>query len=101
MEYIYYFIVCYFNGGCTITGWTIAYYNHLFHKNPLLCLLIIGGILGCTLSIYNISGSLYLWWWIPLSTLFLGPVGLVLIALILPLIPWILYIILEIIVELN
>jgi hypothetical protein len=39
------------------------------------------------------------WWWIPLSIGFIGPIGLVFIALILPFIPYILYGILIIILE--
>ena len=30
----------------TLTG---KYYEHLFQKNPIICLLIIGSILGCAL----------------------------------------------------
>lgn len=81
----------------TLTG---QYYDALLHKNPLVCLLIIGGFLGCVLSISMISGRWDGWWWIPLSTFFLGPIGLVSIALILPFIPWIIYIVLLIIAEL-
>jgi len=80
----------------TLTG---KYYSHLFRKNPIICLLIIGSILGCALSIYYIAGRWDLWWWIPLSTLFLGPIGMVLIAIILPFTPWIVYIILRVIFE--
>lgn len=80
----------------TLTG---KYYEHLFQKNPIICLLIIGSILGCALSIYYLSGRWDLWWWIPLSTLILGPIGMVVIALILPFTPWIVYIILRVIFE--
>jgi hypothetical protein len=80
----------------TLTG---KYYEHLFQKNPIICLLIIGSILGCALSIYYLSGRWDLWWWIPLSTLFLGPIGMVIIAILLPFTPWIVYIVLRIIFE--
>ena len=81
----------------SLTG---RYFQSLFRKNPMIALLIIGGILGCIISISLISqtcsGNLACWsqkwWWIPLSTLILGPIGLVFFALILPFLPWILYI---------
>jgi len=81
----------------SLTG---RYYQSLLRKNPMIWLLIIGGILGCIISISLIfeicSGNLACWsqkwWWIPLSTLIIGPIGLVFIALILPFLPWILYI---------
>ncbi|KKM17799.1 hypothetical protein LCGC14_1672120 [marine sediment metagenome] len=78
----------------TLTG---QYYQALLHKNPMICLLVIGGFIGCFYSVFTISnGSMvYLsqnWWWIPLSTIIIGPFGLVFLALILPFIPWIIYI---------
>ena len=80
----------------TLTG---QYYEALLHYNPLICLLIIGSILGFVISITMISETWGGWWWIPLSTFFIGPIGLVFIALILPFIPWIIYIVLSIIFD--
>ena len=80
----------------TLTG---QYYEALLHYNPLICLLIIGSILGFIISIAMISETWGGWWWIPLSTFFFGPIGLVFIALILPFIPWIIYIVLSIIFD--
>ena len=90
----------------SLTG---QYYQSLLRKNPLICLLIIGGILGCILStllIFEIcSGNLACWsqnwWWIPLSTLIIGPIGMVFIALILPFLPWILYIAFYVIISIG
>jgi len=62
------------------------YYAYLLHKGPMKGLLIAGGLS---------------WWWIPLSIGFIGPIGLVFIALILPFIPYILYGILIVILEMN
>jgi len=80
----------------TLTG---QYYQALLRKNPMIWLLIIGGILGCYFSVSIISemcgGNLGLWfqkwWWIPLSTVIIGPIAIVFFALIIPLIPYILY----------
>ena len=80
----------------TLTG---QYFQALLQKNPIICLLILGGIIGCFYSVSTISqmcnGSIACWfqkwWWIPLSTIIIGPLGLVFIALILPFIPWIIY----------
>ena len=88
---------------------TRKYYEFLLRKNPLICLLIIGGILGCILSIsiiFNIcSGNLACWsqkwWWIPLSTVIIGPLGIIFVALILPFTPWILYITLYVIIHIG
>ena len=90
----------------SLTG---RYYQSLLRKNPMIYLLIIGGILGCIFSISLIfeicSGNLACWsqkwWWIPLSTLIIGPIGLVFIALILPFLPWILYIALYVIIHIG
>jgi len=89
------------------------YYNRLLCKKPLIWLLIIGGCLGCFLSILTVSGTCSIsyeggilcwsknWWWIPLYTLFIGPVGLVFIALILPILPYIIFIIFWILIHLG
>lgn len=82
----------------TLTG---QYYASLLRKEVIKCLLIIGAILGCVISIYLMVESSVSWWWIPLSTLFIGPIGLVFFALILPFIPWILYIILRVLIAVN
>ena len=84
-------------------SWTGKYYENLFRKNPIIYLAIIGSILGGAISIYQliITGSWYSWWWIPLSVLFIGPVGVIFFAIILPIIPWIIYIIFRILIELN
>ena len=75
------------------------YYAYLLHKGPMKGLLIAGGILGLIVSVYLLVGGGLSWWWIPLSVVFIGPIGLVFFALILPFIPYILYGILIIIVE--
>ncbi len=75
------------------------YYAYLLHKKPLKALLIAGAILGFIVSIYLMVGGGLSWWWIPLSTMFIGPIGLVFFALILPFIPYILYGILIVILE--
>ena len=80
----------------TLTG---KYYACLLHKEPLKCLLIVGVILGLIISVYFVVGGAISWWWIPLSIMFIGPIGLVFFALILPFIPYILYIILRITIE--
>lgn len=80
---------------------TRKYYASLLHKEVIKCLLIIGAILGCIISISFMVERGVSWWWIPLSTLFIGPIGLVFFALILPFIPWIIYIIFRIIIEIN
>ena len=80
----------------SLTG---KYYAGLLHKEPMECLLIAGGIIGLIASVYLTVGGVISWWWIPLSIMFFGPIGLVFFALILPFIPYILYIILRIIVE--
>ena len=80
----------------SLTG---KYYQTLLRKEPIKWLLIIGGIFGCIISAVLISrmcgGNMTYWfqnwWWIPLSTFIIGPIGLVFFALILPFIPWILY----------
>jgi hypothetical protein len=84
----------------SLTG---KYYENLFRKNPIIYLAIFGSILGGAISIYQyiIIGSWSSWWWIPLSILFIGPVGVILFAIILPFIPWIIYIIFRILIELN
>jgi len=90
----------------SLTG---KYFEFLLRKNPMICLLIIGGILGCIFSIsiiFNIcSGNLACWsqkwWWIPLSTVIIGPLGLIFVALILPFTPWILYITLYVIIHIG
>ena len=84
----------------SLTG---QYYGYLFRKNPIIILAIVGSILGGAISIYQliITGSWYSWWWIPLSVLFIGPVGVIFFAIILPFIPWIIYIIFRILIELN
>jgi len=82
----------------TLTG---QYYAALLRKEPIKCLLIIGAILGGIISIDFMVERGVAWWWIPLSTLFIGPIGLVFFALILPFIPWIIYIIFRIIIEIN
>ena len=75
------------------------YYAYLLHKGPMKALLIAGAILGFIVSIYLMIGGGLSWWWIPLSTMFIGPIGLVFFALILPFIPYILYGILIVILE--
>lgn len=80
----------------TLTG---KYYVYLLRKEPIKYLLIIGAILGCIISVYLTAGVRISWWWIPLSTFFIGPLGLVFFALILPFIPWIVYIILRVVFE--
>ena len=75
------------------------YYAYLLHKGPMKGLLIAGAILGLIVSVYLLVGGVFSWWWIPLSIVFIGPIGLVFFALILPFIPYILYGILIIIVE--
>ena len=75
------------------------YYAYLLHKEPLKALLIAGAILGLIVSVYLMVGGGLSWWWIPLSIVFIGPIGLVFFALILPFIPYILYGILIIIIE--
>ena len=75
------------------------YYAYLLHKGPMKALLIAGAILGFIVSIYLMVGGGLSWWWIPLSTMFIGPIGLVFFALILPFIPYILYGILIVILE--
>ena len=75
------------------------YYAHLLHKGPMEGLLIAGAILGLMVSVYLMFGGGISWWWIPLSILFIGPIGLVFFALIIPFIPYILYGILIIILE--
>jgi len=75
------------------------YYAYLLHKGPMKGLLIAGAILGLIVSIYLMVGGGLSWWWIPLSTMFIGPIGLVFFALILPFIPYILYGILIVILE--
>jgi len=82
----------------TLTG---KYYAYLLRWEPLKCLLIIGGFLGLIISINSMVVRGVSWWWIPLSTIFIGPIGLVFFALILPFIPWIIYIIFRIIIEVN
>jgi len=80
----------------SLTG---KYYAFLLHKDPLKCLLIVGGILGLIVSVYLMVGGAISWWWIPLSIMFIGPIGLVFFTLILPFIPYIVYIILRITIE--
>ncbi|MFW9819902.1 MAG: hypothetical protein ACFFE5_09855 [Candidatus Thorarchaeota archaeon] len=80
----------------TLTG---KYYEYLLRSEPILTLLIIGAILGGIFSFSFIYGSWDLWFWIPLTIVFIGPVGLVFLALILPFIPWILYIALRVFLE--
>ena len=75
------------------------YYAYLLHKEPMKGLLISGAILGLIVSVYLMVGGGLSWWWIPLSIVFIGPIGLVFFALILPFIPYILYGILIIILE--
>ena len=75
------------------------YYAYLLHKGPMKGLLIAGAILGLIVSVYLMVGGGLSWWWIPLSIVFIGPIGLVFFALILPFIPYILYGILIIIIE--
>ncbi|TET03224.1 MAG: hypothetical protein E3J90_02100 [Promethearchaeota archaeon] len=75
------------------------YYAYLLHKGPMKGLLIAGAILGLIVSVYLMVGGGFSWWWIPLSIMFIGPIGLVFFALILPFIPYILYGILIIIIE--
>ena len=75
------------------------YYAYLLHKGPMKGLLIAGAILGFIVSVYLMVGGGLSWWWIPLSIVFIGPIGLVFFALILPFIPYILYGILIIIIE--
>jgi len=74
------------------------YYAYLLHTGPMKGLLIAGGILGLIVSVYLLVGGGISWWWIPLSIVFIGPIGLVFFAMILPFIPYILYGILIIIV---
>lgn len=82
--------------------WIGKYYGLLLRRKTLIWLLIIGACLGCIISITVISricsGSIgcwnYNWWYITLSTLVFGPFGLVIVALILPVIPYVVYIIL-------
>lgn len=71
-----------------------GYYKGLFRKDTMIYLLVIGGIIGCIVSIYFVSqggvaGWAQLWWWIPASTIFLGPVGLVILAIIAPILGYI------------
>jgi hypothetical protein len=80
----------------TLTG---KYYEHLLRANPIITLLIIGAILGGIFSVSVIYSRWDLWFWIPLSIVFIGPIGLVLVALILPFLPWILYIALRVFFE--
>lgn len=86
----------------SLTG---KYYKHLFRKNPIITLLIIGSILGGFISIYQfidvsmMTGSWNSWWLIPLSIIFIGPVGTVFFAIILPFIPYIIYIFFRILLE--
>jgi hypothetical protein len=80
----------------TLTG---KYFAFLLHKEPLKCLLIIGGFIGLIVSVYGVTGGALSWWWIPLSIMFVGPIGLVFFALILPFIPYIVYIILRVAIE--
>ena len=75
------------------------YYAYLLHKGPMKGLLIAGAILGLIVSVYLMVGGGLSWWWIPLSIVFIGPIGLTFIALILPFIPYILYGILIVILE--
>jgi hypothetical protein len=84
----------------SLTG---KYYKNLFRKNPIIYLAIVGSILGGAISIYQlvITGGWYSWWWIPLSIIFIGPAVVILFAIILPSIPWIIYIIFRILIELN
>jgi hypothetical protein len=67
------------------------YYAYLLHKGPLKGVLIAGAILGLFISVYLMVGGGLSWWWIPLSIVFIGPIGLTFFALILPLIPYIAY----------
>ena len=67
------------------------YFAYLLHKGPMKGLLIAGAIIGLIVSVYLMVGGGLLWWWIPLSIVFIGPIGLVFFALILPFIPYILY----------
>ena len=86
----------------SLTG---QYYKALFRKNPIITLLIIGSILGGIISIYqfidiaSMTGSWNSWYWIPLSIIFIGPVGTVFFAIILPFIPYIIYIFFRILLE--
>ena len=80
----------------TLTG---KYYAYLLHTGPMKGLLIAGGILGLIVSVYLMVGGGLSWWWIPLSIVFIGPIGLVFFALILPFIPYILYGILIVVIE--
>ena len=88
----------------SLTG---KYYKNLFRKNPIIYLAIIGSIMGGAISIYQfvnismITGSWTSWWWIPLSILFIGPAGTICFAIILPFIPWIVYIIFRVLLEIN
>ena len=75
------------------------YFAYLLHKGPMKGLLIAGAILGLIVSVYLMVGGGLSWWWIPLSIMFIGPIGLTFIALILPFIPYILYGILIVILE--
>ena len=67
------------------------YYAYLLRKEPLKGVLIAGAILGLFVSVYLMVGGGLSWWWIPLSIVFIGPIGLTFFALILPLIPYIAY----------
>jgi len=80
----------------TLTG---RYYEHLLRYDPIITLLIIGAFLGGLFSISIVYGNWSLWYWIPLSIVFIGPIGLVFVALILPFLPWILYIALRVFIE--
>ena len=53
------------------------YYACLLHKGPMKGLLIAGAILGLIVSVYLLVGGVFSWWWIPLSIVFIGPIGLV------------------------
>ena len=75
------------------------YYAYLLHKGPMKGLLIAGAILGLIVSVYLMVGGGLSWWWIPLSIVFIGPISLVFFALILPFIPYILYGILIVVIE--
>ena len=87
-----------------------GYYTAVLQKKVLKGLSIIGGILGCILSIIILSKTCAgqpascwadQWWWIPLSTFILGPIGMIIIALLLPLIPIILYVIFMVIISIG
>ena len=73
------------------------YYAFFLRYEPIKCLLIIGAILGGIVSIYfTIEGGLSPVW-IPLSIMFIGPIGLVVFILILPFLVIILYVTLRIV----